>query len=559
MRICRYFACLFLLGLMSWSAAVPANAAKRVALVIGNSAYEHAAVLDNPINDANDVAAALQKQKFEVIKGIDLDHAAMLSTIRKFSRALSKGDIGVFFYAGHGIQIKGKNYLVPTNAKLADSFGIDFELVRLERIHRAMEQSAKVNIIFLDACRNNPIARNLARSMGTRSAAVGDGLAAMESGIGSLISFSTQPGNVALDGRGSRNSPYAASLAKHISEGEGDITEILIKVRRDVMSATAQKQVPWEHSALTQQFYFSPPKKNEPAAAAAKSSGGNAISFSQQAELAFWHSVKDSNDPALLKSYLDQYPRGAFAPIARLLVARHSAKTPAAGQPAAAKVATETANKPTQVASAKPVTATGAAPGKLDTTAVRGARTDSPEISSKAPKPEPVKTAAVEPAKTAAAASTSGETLTAEQRAASYRTIQRQLKDLNCYSGRIDGQWGRGSQAALSRAYANGAPPDYDAMKSLSGDKSQSVLEALQSLKSGHCKQRATASTERPTPRKARASVTRPKKSTRRKTTSTKRAARRKVTKRKKKCRTVFDPDIATKAASAPRVITVCD
>ena len=556
MTIFRYLVCISLL----WLTAFPANAAKRVALVIGNSAYKHAAVLDNPVNDAAAITKALRQQNFKVIKGIDLDHAGMLDTIRKFSRALSKGDIGVFFYAGHGIQISGKNYLVPTDAKLADSFGIDFELVRLERIHRAMEQSAKVNILFLDACRNNPIARNLARAMGTRSAAVGDGLAAMESGIGSLISFSTQPGNVALDGRGASNSPYAASLAKYISEGSGDITEILIRVRRDVMSATGQKQVPWEHSALTQQFYFSPPKKAEPAKVAAKPAAGSnsSISFTQQAELAFWNAVKDSNDPALLKSYLDQYPRGAFAPLARILVARSSAKP--AAKAAATVVAKNAANKPAKVASiaTKPSAAAAAPAAKLDTSVVRGARTDSPEATS-APAKTQVKVAAVEPLRPAAAAVPAAPKIfTTAQRRSSYRAIQRRLKRLNCYAGRVDGQWGRGSQAALARAYANGAPPSLGDMKSLSGERSSAVLTALQNLKSGHCVRRETASTDRPKPRKARASVTKPKKS---RTNSTRRRTppRKRVTKkRKKKCRVIFNPE-AHQDEKAPKIIEVCD
>ena len=123
-------------------------------------------------------------------------------------------------------------------------------MVRVDVIHRLMENLANTNILFLDACRDNPLARNLARSMGTRSAEIGRGLAQVQSGVGTLISFSTQPGNVALDGSG-RNSPFAGALVRQLSNANDDLSAILIAVRNDVMKETQCKQVPWEHSALT--------------------------------------------------------------------------------------------------------------------------------------------------------------------------------------------------------------------------------------------------------------------------------------------------------------------
>jgi hypothetical protein len=154
----------------------------------------------------------------------------------------------------------------------------------------------------MDACRDNPLARNLSRALGTRSTQIGRGFAPVESGDGTLISFSTQPGNVALDGTG-RNSPYAAALLKHIVVPGDDLPTILINVRNDVMKATDRRQVPWEHSAMTARFFFTPPK-----------------STSEQVELAFWTTVKDSNNPAVLATYLDRFPKGEFAPLARVLM-----------------------------------------------------------------------------------------------------------------------------------------------------------------------------------------------------------------------------------------------
>ena len=242
-----------LLLLMVLPSAVLAE--KRVALVIGNSAYKHAGELTNPKNDAADIAMALRRLGFQVIDGFDLDKPSFDRKIREFATALQGAKVGVFFYAGHGLQVAGQNYLVPVDAQAETAGALDFEMIRLDLVHRTMEREVQTNIIFLDACRNNPLARNLARAMGTRSTEIGRGLAPVESGVGTLISFSTQPGNVALDGSG-RNSPFAESLIKHISTSSEDLSGILIGVRKDVMAATQRKQVPWEHSALEGRFFF---------------------------------------------------------------------------------------------------------------------------------------------------------------------------------------------------------------------------------------------------------------------------------------------------------------
>jgi hypothetical protein len=239
---------LILLNANSFTAALASET--RVALVIGNSAYRHAAMLDNPQNDASDMAAAAEKLGFKVIKGLDLDKSGMDRTIRQFAEALKGATMGMFYYAGHGLQVSGRNYLVPVDAELKTAESLDFEMVGLDVVQRIMEAASETNVIFLDACRDNPLSRNLARAMGTRSAAIGHGLTAQEAGAGTLISFSTQPGNVALDGTGTRNSPYAAALTKHITTEGAGLAGLLLQVRRDVMAATGKRQIPWEHSAL---------------------------------------------------------------------------------------------------------------------------------------------------------------------------------------------------------------------------------------------------------------------------------------------------------------------
>lgn len=237
--------------------ASPAWAEKRAALVIGNAAYVNSGALTNPVNDANDVAAVLTQMGFEVLLGVDLDKRGFDLKVREFARTLAQADVALFYYAGHGLQVSGRNYLVPVDARLETERDLDFEGVALDFVLKQMEleREGKTNIVLLDACRDNPLARNLARTMGTRSATVGQGLAQVRTGVGTFIAYSTQPGNVALDGQG-RNSPFTSALTKAVQEPGRTITTVMIDVRKDVLAATGGRQVPWDHSALTGDFYF---------------------------------------------------------------------------------------------------------------------------------------------------------------------------------------------------------------------------------------------------------------------------------------------------------------
>jgi uncharacterized caspase-like protein len=237
--------------------AQPAAAQKRVALVIGNAAYTHAGRLANPANDAADMAAALKRVGIEVIVGIDLDRRGFDAKLREFSRAIADADAGVLYYAGHGLQVGLRNCLVPTDAHLQGERDLEFETVALDFVMRQMEigREGKTNIVFLDACRDNPLARNLARAMGTRSVGVGRGLAEVQAGVGTFVAYATKPGEVALDGDG-RNSPFTAALAKAVKAPGKSLTAVMVDVRKEVLAATRNRQVPWDHSALTGEFYF---------------------------------------------------------------------------------------------------------------------------------------------------------------------------------------------------------------------------------------------------------------------------------------------------------------
>ena len=194
-------------------------AAKKIALVIGNGAYQSTIALANPVQDARAMAEKLRMLGFDVISGYDEDRVTMQKTVSEFARQAVGADIALMFYAGHGIQVHGDNFLIPIDAKFEDETSLDFETIPVNFIIRQMSRDVRVRVIILDACRNNPLARSLARAMGpSRSASVAEGLAEIkieDPGEGTVIAFATSPGDVAYDGD-SRHSPFTTALLDHI-------------------------------------------------------------------------------------------------------------------------------------------------------------------------------------------------------------------------------------------------------------------------------------------------------------------------------------------------------
>jgi len=225
--------------------------------VIGNGAYRFAPTLVNPANDEADVVDVLHKLNFDVVEGKDLDRQGMENAIRQFGHKLDNADLALFFYSGHGLQVDGKNYLVPVDAKLERTSDLSLDAIDVRTVLAQMESEQRVNLVFLDACRDNPLARTLARSIGSRSVTIGQGLGAIEGALGTMISFSTQPGNVALDG-GGRNSPFTTALLKHLTDHGIDIDVVMRRVRADVIAETHQKQIPWDHSSLVGEVVLAP-------------------------------------------------------------------------------------------------------------------------------------------------------------------------------------------------------------------------------------------------------------------------------------------------------------
>ena len=225
---------------------------KRIALVIGNGDYTHGGYLRNPLNDADDMSQVLDGLGFEVILVKNAGLVQLKKAIDDFGMKLSKYDVGLFYYAGHGLQSKGFNYFIPIDAELQSEAQVEFNCVRTDRLLALMENASNsTNIIILDACRNNPFERSWSRS------ANGAGLAFMDAPSGSLIAYATSPGTTASDGYG-RNGLYTSALLQHIKEPGLSIEEMFKKVRETVSEKSGKAQMPWESTSLLGNFYFVP-------------------------------------------------------------------------------------------------------------------------------------------------------------------------------------------------------------------------------------------------------------------------------------------------------------
>ena len=326
--------CTLLAAILSLSEA---QAGKRVALIIGNSSYENISPLDNPKNDAALMKQTLASLGFDVVDAIDADRRAMGRAIRDFGkllRAAGSDATGLFYYAGHGVQAGGENFLVPIGAQIEDQADLDLEAVSASDILKQMESAGNaLNIVILDACRNNPF-KGKVRS-GSR------GLARVQAASGSLVAFAAAPGQVASDGD-TKNSPYTAALAKAMLEPGLAVEQVFKRVRVAVESQTGGRQTPWEESSLRGDFYFTPAKpsqatQTEPGAANQEPAG-----FDERAlELAFWETIKESQSPAAFEEYLSRWPSGTFSGLAKIKLGELKRMQTAALKPTETKEAEE--------------------------------------------------------------------------------------------------------------------------------------------------------------------------------------------------------------------------
>ncbi|HKD26899.1 MAG TPA: caspase family protein [Xanthobacteraceae bacterium] len=433
------------LGAMGCLVATQAVAERRVALVVGNAQYAHTPALPNPRNDAQDIADTLKKVGFEVTLGYDLDQIKFARIIDDFARALEGADIGLFFYAGHGLQINERNYLVSTEAKLESAFLVPSETIELDAVVRLMEAKTGTNLIFIDACRNNPLTDNLKRNLTAvnRAITVGRGLARVEpTSRDTLIAFSAAPGQEAADGRG-RNSPFTAALLRHLVKPGVEVSVMLKEVTADVRRDTNNAQRPQQLSDMSKTFYFvngepaAVPPPYRPVQPGETKAGGAATAPVAPADpgdpidVAFWQSAAAANECESIRAYLRRFPNGKFVDLARIAERR------------LCKAGPEVAIAPSQRPSPSPLApgltsgpAAAAAPAPSLVGQPSGAATN---VAVAVPPVQPLPAApAVSP-------------VVAPDIADVGRKLQRELLRVGCAASgiEIDGTWGTASRDAL--------------------------------------------------------------------------------------------------------------
>jgi uncharacterized caspase-like protein len=298
----------------------------RVALVIGNAAYKNDP-LDNPVNDVRLIGSRLEQAGFKVTRRENLDRNGMAAALRDFGAALNENTVAVLYYAGHALQLRDQNYMIPIDAEIRSEDDIGLQGVDLTFILGRMSRAkSRVNVVILDACRDNPFAK---RAGGNPSNA--SGLAQMDAPIGTLLAYATAPGKQAPDGIGKQgNSIYTAELARHLLTPGLPVELMFKRVREGVVRESRQLQVPWEHSSLLGEFAFVPGFAGAPAPTATAAAAGTAEADAA-AEAALWSSVQGAARADEFRAYLRQYPNGRFADAARQRIAALSVPAPAGG------------------------------------------------------------------------------------------------------------------------------------------------------------------------------------------------------------------------------------
>ncbi len=298
---------ILLITVLSFILPITAVHAKRYALVIGNSEYGNAiGDLKNPVNDAKDMAAVLTKKGFSVTTLTNANQREMKESISQFTQQLvEKHSMGLFFFAGHGIEVDGHNFLIPIGAKIESESDVPYEGVDSGRVMGGMEASGNdLNLIILDACRNNPFARSF------RSAS--KGLARVDPPKGSLILYATSPGDVAADGTG-KNGLFTQHLLKAIGQSHAPVEKVFKITANQVFKESAKKQLPWQSGVILGEFYFSQADEKKPAS-------------NHQAnndETVFWSSIQSETQASFFKSYLSKYPKGKYAAVANLKIQQY--------------------------------------------------------------------------------------------------------------------------------------------------------------------------------------------------------------------------------------------
>ncbi len=299
--------------------------AARVALLIGNNEYQRAA-LENPVNDARAMSDKLKKLGWETILVENGSRDKMYGAFSKFGEriAASRADAALFFYAGHGMQVKGNNYLIPTDFVMKSEEDLPYQSVDLNALMEKLQANkSTTNIIILDACRDDPF-----KGARKRSSAASGGLALVDAPVGTMIAFATSPGAVAADGASGDHGTYTKHLLANIDQPGLKAEDVFKRVRSGVRQETKNQQIPWENSSLEGDLYFAGPgsagaraPRSEPVRAPANTPATAPATDSRAVELEFWTTVKESGSPASYRAYLERYPNGEFAPLAKVKAA----------------------------------------------------------------------------------------------------------------------------------------------------------------------------------------------------------------------------------------------
>jgi hypothetical protein len=322
-----------------WLLAQPALAESRVALVIGNGAYEKVPELPNPPRDATDIGHALERLNFKVTLLKNATAQEMRKAVVDFGRTAEGSEMAVVFYAGHGIEVAGENWLIPVSAELRSDADVESEAISLRSVSLQVSKARQLGLVILDACRNNPFAAKMKRSISTR--AVARGLAPTEPADNVLIAYSARDGTTASDGEG-QNSPFTTALLHHIETPGLEISFLFRRVRDDVMAATKREQQPFVYGSLSkEEIYLKAPAVNASVGPAADS-----VASAPTEDERFWQAIQTSTVVGLFEEYLSRYSRGGHVTEARQRIKDLNAKQVVAASAATASSQPESAANP---------------------------------------------------------------------------------------------------------------------------------------------------------------------------------------------------------------------
>lgn len=444
------------LFLLIWALPITAQAEKRVALVIGNSVYNNVPKLPNPSNDAEAMSTAFSRLGFDVTLIKDVDVTTLRHKLSEFAVKAVDADISAIFYAGHGIEVNGENYIIPVDAKLQNAVVVGFELISLNSVLSSIQGSKGLKLVFLDACRDNPFRQTMKRTSTTRS--IGRGLATVEPDAGMVISYAAKAGTVAFDGKG-EHSPYTSALLKSIEEPGLELQFLFRRVRDHVIRETDKRQEPFFYGSLPdRKFYLSPPQEKAPKPTVSLPKVLDPTKIDEAANA--WRLIQNSADADDIDAYLATY--GGANPFYQRLAKKKLAALQAeqsGKQPSPAAVQSVTSLLPTPV----------------DDTPVQTLPTTPTESKS-------VEVAAVAPTLKIVSGEPKASPIDPDiSRRNLLRLTQQELNRLGCSAGNPDGVWGRKSQRALDRL---GRSED---LRNIPSAPSIELLKLLQTQPDGIC------------------------------------------------------------------------